>query len=48
MSSQQIIVLIILIVYLVANTVIGLVYGKVRDSRSTSARKTSTSSAAAA
>ena len=34
MSSQQIIVLIILIVYLVANTVIGLVYGKVRDSRS--------------
>ena len=35
MSSQQITVLIILIVYLVANTVIGLVYGKVRDSRST-------------
>ena len=34
MSSQQITVLIILIVYLVANTVIGLVYGKVRDSRS--------------
>ena len=35
MTSQQITVLIILIVYLVANVVIGLVYGKVRDSRST-------------
>ena len=34
MTSQQITVLIILIVYLVANVVIGLVYGKVRDSRS--------------
>ena len=34
MTSQQITVLIILIVYLVANVVIGLLYGKVRDSRS--------------
>ena len=48
MSSQQIIVLIILIVYLVANTVIGLVYGRSVTAAATSARKISTSSAAAA
>ena len=39
MTSQQITVLIILIVYLVANVVIGLVYGKVRDSRSSPSKE---------
>ncbi len=35
MTNNQIIMLVILIVYLAANVIIGLVYGKVRDKRST-------------